>query len=179
MRSGDKSRADPDSKLNKRRRGDPGVRLEQLMRFFDPKIARRVDDTNEVGPKHQSHGAELFQGFYSVYRTLFALLASDESLHSDTIIEYPSFGDASTPFAPATGTSRSDRSQISYARDFYLAWASFSTAKRFDWVAKWDVERGEDRSMRRLMEKENKKIRDDYKKEYNATVRVSTFPYHR
>lgn len=28
--------------------------------------------------------------------------------------------------------------------------------------------------MRRLMEKENKKIRDDYKKEYNATVRVSS-----
>lgn len=32
----------------KRKYGDPGVRLEQLMRFFDPKLARKVDDTDQV-----------------------------------------------------------------------------------------------------------------------------------
>lgn len=34
--------------MNKRRHGDPGVRLDQLMRFFDPKIARQMDDTEKV-----------------------------------------------------------------------------------------------------------------------------------
>jgi hypothetical protein len=34
---------------NKRKYGDPGIRLEQLMRFFDPKLARVTDDSNEVG----------------------------------------------------------------------------------------------------------------------------------
>lgn len=170
VRNGDKARSDPDSKLNKRRRGDPGVRLEQLMRFFDPKIARKVDDTNEVS---DPCGSLLTgKGFYSVYRSLFALLATDESLHADETIEYPSFGDSSTPYTPASDLPRSARDETPCARDFYLAWANFSTAKRFDWVSKWDVERGDDRSMRRLMEKENKKIRDDYKKEYNATVQV-------
>jgi hypothetical protein len=45
--------------------------------------------------------------------------------------------------------------------------------KRFEWIEKWAAERGEDRGIRRLMEKENKKKRDEYKKEYNETVRVS------
>lgn len=60
-----------------------------------------------------------------------------------------------------------------WARDFYTVWSDFTTAKKFEWVAKWDVERGDDRSMRRLMEKENKKVREDYRKEYNDAVRVS------
>ena len=33
---------------NKRKYGDPGIRLEQLMRFFDPKLARKLDDSDQV-----------------------------------------------------------------------------------------------------------------------------------
>jgi DnaJ family protein A protein 5 len=43
VRSG-KSKAD----AGKRKPGDQGVRLEQLMRFFEPKLARKLDDSNEV-----------------------------------------------------------------------------------------------------------------------------------
>lgn len=32
----------------KRKPGDQGVRLEQLMRFFEPKLARKLDDSDEV-----------------------------------------------------------------------------------------------------------------------------------
>lgn len=42
---------DSGSKMGRRRQGDPGVRLEQLMRFFDPKLARKLDDSNEVSFK--------------------------------------------------------------------------------------------------------------------------------
>ncbi|WVR04088.1 hypothetical protein IAU60_001087 [Kwoniella sp. DSM 27419] len=169
VRSGDQATNDPKSKLNKRRHGDPGVRLEQLMRFFDPKLARKMDDTNE--------------GFYSVYRTLFALLASDETLHTpqnSPPLSYPSFGDSTTTYAPPAGMTRAQKDGQTWARDFYAVWVDFVTEKRFEWVVKWDVERAESRDIRRLMEKENKKVREDYRKEYNDTVRqLVTFIQHR
>ncbi len=34
--------------IHKRQPGEPGVTLDQLMRFFDPKFARKTDDTAEV-----------------------------------------------------------------------------------------------------------------------------------
>lgn len=104
-----------------------------------------------------------------MYRSLFALLASDEILH-ESRLEYPSFGDSGTAYA-ADATHRSGGPL--YVRDFYSVWTEFATAKRFEWVGKWDVERGDDRGIRRLMEKENKKTRDDYRREYNDAVRVS------
>ncbi|WVQ94337.1 hypothetical protein IAU59_001416 [Kwoniella sp. CBS 9459] len=169
VRSGDRAANDPKSKLNKRKYGDPGVRLEQLMRFFDPKIARKMDDTNE--------------GFYSVYRSLFTLLASDETLHTPTDtppLSYPSFGDSNTPYAPPPGLTRAQRDSQLWVRDFYAVWTEFVTEKRFEWVAKWDVERAESRDIRRLMDKENKKVREDYRKEYNETVRqLVLFVQHR
>ena len=88
---------------------------------------------------------------------------------------YPSFGDSTTAYAPPPGSTRSEREAQIWVREFYTVWTQFSTAKRFEWVGKWDVERGEDRSIRRLMEKGNKKVRDEYRKEYNDTVRVRTF----
>lgn len=51
VRSGDTAFNDPKSKFNRRKQGDPGVKLDHLMRFFDPKLARKMDDTNEVGPR--------------------------------------------------------------------------------------------------------------------------------
>lgn len=88
-------------------------------------------------------------------------------------MDYPSFGGSTTAYAPAPNTTRAQRAGIPYARDFYTVWADFSTSKKFEWVGKWDVERGDDRGIRRLMEKENKRTRDDYRKEYNEAVRVS------
>lgn len=116
--------------------------------------------------------ALIFQGFFSVYRSLFALLASDEALHQSELA-YPSFGDSQTPYTAPSGTTRAQRQGKIYARDFYVGWSEFATAKRFEWVGKWDVERGDDRGIRRLMEKENKKTREDYRKEYNDAVKVS------
>ncbi|ORY27689.1 hypothetical protein BCR39DRAFT_537986 [Naematelia encephala] len=160
VRAGDRGRQDPKSKLNKRKPGDPGVKLEQLMRFFDPKLTRRMDDYNE--------------GFYSVYRSLFALLASDEELHTPEgfhPLVYPGFGESTTPYAAPQGMTRTERESQTWAKDFYLVWKEFATEKRFDWVKKYDPDRADDRGMRRLMEKENKKIRDEYRRDYNDAVK--------
>jgi hypothetical protein len=45
---------DPRSKLNRRRKGDPGVSLEQLMRFFDPGMTKKMDDSTEVSDRPRS-----------------------------------------------------------------------------------------------------------------------------
>jgi DnaJ family protein A protein 5 len=68
--------------------------------------------------------------------------------------------------------TKAQRGEQNWARDFYVVWGEFATEKRFEWVNKWDAERGEERGVRRLMEKENKKAREDHRKEYNDTVRV-------
>ncbi|KAJ9126506.1 hypothetical protein QFC24_001533 [Naganishia onofrii] len=149
---------------HKRRPGEVGVTLPQLMRFFDPKLARKLDDTNE--------------GFFSIYRSLFDLLSSDEQLHHPSSSKgghpppaYPSFGDSQTPYAPPVGATRAERDAGMWVRDFYTVWSQFATEKKFEWVSAWDAERGEDRRVRRLMERENQKAREAHRKEYNDAVR--------
>lgn len=71
--------------------------------------------------------------------------------------------------------TKAEKARSHWARDFYTAWGEFTTEKRFEWIEKWDTHRAETREIRRLMEKENKKVREDHRKEYIDTVRVS---YH-
>lgn len=88
-------------------------------------------------------------------------------------VHYPTFGDLTTPWAPPPGMTKAERARTHWARDFYTAWGEFTTEKKFDWIEKWDLRRGEDRNVRRLMEKENKKLREEHRREYIDTVRVS------
>ena len=118
------------------------------------------------------------QGFFTTYRSLFDLLASDEEANAtaDSLRwTYPSFGDSQSPYASDTGSSQPGQASQCWIKDFYTVWSEFSTEKSFEWVRRWDTERADDRSMRRMMEKENKKTRDEYRKDYNDAVRVSRF----
>lgn len=118
-----------------------------------------------------------------MYRTLFNVLGSDEVLHTpegQTSVYYPTFGNSTTPYAPPPGMTKAEKAKTNWVRDFYVAWGEFTTEKRFEWLEKWDVHRGEDRNVRRLMEKENKKLREDHRKEYIDTVRTLVeFVQHR
>ncbi|EGD79218.1 hypothetical protein PTSG_12963 [Salpingoeca rosetta] len=100
------------------------------------------------------------QGFYTVYRELFQRIVEDEQLimklSSDKDI--PSFGD-----------SRSNVQKV--VRPFYKHWDAFTTRRHFHSCDKWDLRDAPNRRVRRLMEKENKKLRATAKKEYVATVR--------
>lgn len=57
------------------------------------------------------------------------------------------------------------------AREFYSVWTNFATEKEFTWEETWRLSEAPDRRVRRAMEKENKKTRDDARREYNDTVR--------
>ncbi|CAE6532424.1 unnamed protein product [Rhizoctonia solani] len=147
-----------DGKPFKARLRDPGLTTPQLFHFFDATLVTSMDDSK--------------YGFFTVYRGLFDRLAAEEAAWSGlngVTIEYPPFGDANTPWVAAT-KKKGDETQ--YASMFYRAWTSFSSAKDFSWHDEWDPSEAPDRRVRRLMERDNKKAREEAKKEYNETVRT-------
>ncbi|KAG9315098.1 DnaJ-domain-containing protein [Chiua virens] len=127
---------------------DRGLTVRHLSRFFDATIWSGFDGGQN--------------GFFSIYRNLFSRLAQEEAMLSD--IEYPQFG-----YSTWTWTSLTTPSET--VRNFYNAWLNFSTLKEFTWVDYYNTVDAPDRRIRRIMEKENKKARDDARKEYNETVR--------
>ncbi|EMD33296.1 hypothetical protein CERSUDRAFT_160177 [Gelatoporia subvermispora B] len=129
---------------------DRGLTVRHLAQFFDSSIYSGFDDTDN--------------SFFTIYRNLFARLAHDETLYDPTPL--PSFGDSTWPWAPpAKGAD------AAAARTFYNFWLNFATHKDFAWTDQWNVSEAPDRRVRRLMERDNKKARDDARKEYNETVR--------
>ncbi|OJT13882.1 DnaJ subfamily C member 21 -like protein [Trametes pubescens] len=134
---------------------DRGLSVRHLTPFFDSGIYDGVDD----GPN----------SFFTIYRNLFDRLAHDEKAHTD--VPLPSFGTSTWPWLPP---SRDEQDQC--ARTFYNYWTNFVTNKEFEWADQWNLAEAPDRRVRRLMERDNKKARDDARKEYNDTVRsLATF----
>ena len=119
------------------------------------------------------------QSFFTLFRNLFARLAADECSFTDhSVDDYPSFGYSTWPWAtPSAGSNSRQGSPPSAARHFYNFWLGFATAKDFAWADSWNTGEAPDRQVRRLMERDNKKARENARKEYNDTVKVSPFPY--
>ncbi|CCM04694.1 uncharacterized protein FIBRA_06880 [Fibroporia radiculosa] len=138
---------------------DRGLTVRHLTQFFDPSIFSGFDDGEN--------------SFFTIYRNLFNRLAHDESQFVE--MPYPSFGYSTWPWTPA---SKSDAEQA--ARTFYNFWLNFVTSKDFNWAELWNTTDAPDRRIHdnlnneiglRLMERENKKARDDARKEYTDTIR--------
>ncbi len=55
---------------------------------------------------------------------------------------------------------------------FYAFWSSYCTPRSFVWCEEHDIRDATDRYVRRIMEKENKKLRDKFKKDRNEEIRV-------
>ncbi|KAL2808538.1 hypothetical protein BJX63DRAFT_436055 [Aspergillus granulosus] len=100
-------------------------------------------------------------GFYGGLREAFAQIAQEEDMacrwENVDFLEYPSFG------------SRDDDFQV--VRQFYAVWSSFSTKKSFSWKDAYRYSEAPDRRVRRLMEKENKRLREAAIREFNDAVR--------
>ncbi len=100
-------------------------------------------------------------GFYGGLRETFAQLALEEESacrwEDLEIIKYPSFGSRDDAFA--------------FVRDFYAVWGSFSTKKSFSWKDAYRYSEAPDRRVRRLMEKENRRLREGAIREFNEAVR--------
>lgn len=101
-------------------------------------------------------------GFFGILRETFEHLAMEEQAAAD-------FDGIGCPDYPTFGSSEDDYE--STVKPFYGIWTGFSTKKTFSWKDKYRLSDAPDRRVRRLMEKENKKLRDDALREFNDAVR--------
>ena len=101
-------------------------------------------------------------GFYGGLNEFFRQLAREEDIACqwDNLepLDYPDFG-------------HKDDDYEDVVRPFYAAWNGFSTKKSYSWKDEYRLSEAPDRRIRRLMEKENKKLREQGVQEYNDAVR--------
>lgn len=144
----------------------PSISVEDIMRYFNPSMYTKFDDS--------------INGFYIIVSRLFERLAAEEISHAKLqgLKEFAEFKDDADNINvidesllkfPRFGNSHSD--YATQIRVFYSIWGSFQTIKTFNWKDEYRYSSAPDRKTRRLMEKENKKLRDYAKKDYNETIR--------
>ena len=101
-------------------------------------------------------------GFFGGLRSIFAKLAMEEVVASERQgldpVDYPPFGHAADEYE-------------NIVRIFYASWSSFTTRKAFFWRELYRLSDAPDRRVRRMMEKENKRVREEAIQEYNDCVR--------
>jgi len=101
------------------------------------------------------------RGFFSILNEFFDQLAAEETAASE-------YNGAEPVLYPPFGKSTDDYETV--AKPFYSVWSSFSTRKSFSWRDKYRLSDAPDRRVRRLMEKENKKFREEGIREFNDAV---------
>lgn len=102
------------------------------------------------------------KGFYSVYKEVFNTIAAEDSefySDMDSDFEIPNFGKSNSSFEDVV-------------HPFYSYWQSYSTKKSYTWLNIYDIREAPNRKIVRLMEKDNKKVRDKAKKDRNEEVRA-------
>lgn len=101
-------------------------------------------------------------GFYGGLRETFSRLACEEKMacqwENVEYVDYPTFGYRGDSFEHTV-------------RPFYAVWSSFSTKKSFAWKDVHRYSEAPDRRVRRIMEKENRRLREEGIREFNDAVR--------
>ena len=101
-------------------------------------------------------------GFFGGLHDFFKQLAKEEDIacqwEDEEAMEYPEFGHKGDDYDDLV-------------RPFYAAWTGFATRKSYSWKDHYRLSDAPDRRIRRLMEKENKKIREEAVQEFNEAVR--------
>ncbi|KAF2738342.1 DnaJ-domain-containing protein [Polyplosphaeria fusca] len=102
-------------------------------------------------------------GFFGFLRDFFEQLVKEEEHAANyegvDVPVYPFFG-------------HKDDTYDDVVRSFYAVWSGFSTRKSFAWKDIYRMSEAPDRRIRRLMEKENQRLRDAGIREYNDAVRT-------
>ncbi|XP_040075906.1 dnaJ homolog subfamily C member 21 [Ixodes scapularis] len=98
------------------------------------------------------------KGFYTVYGDVFQRIAAEDEPFQDDPVNVPVFG-----------TSQSSYDDVVHL--FYAHWQSYCTAKNFAWLDAHDVRHAPNRRVARLMERENRKLREQARKQRNEEIR--------
>ena len=101
-------------------------------------------------------------GFYGGLQDFFKKLAREEEIACQwedvEQVEYPEFG-------------HEDDTYEDVVRPFYASWNGFATRKSYSWKDVYRLSEAPDRRIRRLMERENKRHREEAIQEFNDAVR--------
>ncbi|KIW14947.1 hypothetical protein PV08_07734 [Exophiala spinifera] len=101
-------------------------------------------------------------GFYGGLNDFFKQLAKEEDIacqwEGQDYMDYPEFG-------------LKDDDYEDTVRPFYASWNGFATRKSYSWKDQYRLSDAPDRRIRRMMEKENRKLREEAIQEYNEAVR--------
>ena len=101
-------------------------------------------------------------GFFGGLRRTFEDLANEEAVACEreglAPTTYPTFG-------------HKNDTHEDVVKLFYAEWSSFATRKAFSWEDIYRYSEAPDRRVRRLMERENKRLREDGIREFNDAVR--------
>lgn len=100
--------------------------------------------------------------FYSIYRYVFEKLAKEELEHMENKEDFCTI--------PMFGNSQSD--YIEVVKPFYDYWLNFATRKSYTWLDPYNITEVRDRRTLKLVEKENKKVRQKARKERNDEIRA-------
>src|SRR5436305_2007590 len=101
-------------------------------------------------------------GFYGGLQDFFKKLAREEEIACQ-------WEDVEPVDCPEFGHKEDDYEDV--VRPFYASWNGFATRKSYSWKDRYRLSEAPDRRIRRLMEKENKRLRDKAIQEYNDAVR--------
>ncbi|XP_022197623.2 dnaJ homolog subfamily C member 21 [Nilaparvata lugens] len=100
------------------------------------------------------------KGFYTIYREVFEKIAAEDSEYQtedDSDADIPSFGKSDSSFEDVNA--------------FYAYWQSYSTKKSYAWLDPYNAREAPNRRVSKLIDKENKKVRDKARKARNEEVR--------
>ena len=120
------------------------------------------DDCYKTGKKEE-YGIN----FYKVFEEVFMKIRIEEEMareNDDELFE----NRESYLKAPMFGN---DESEFVDIEKFYEYWEYFKTSLNFSWVDPFDVREGENRRVKRLIQKENKKARKIARKKYFSLLR--------
>ncbi|MCJ1246531.1 hypothetical protein MMC30_003739 [Trapelia coarctata] len=102
-------------------------------------------------------------GFYNSLSGVFDTLAKEEAAACEweelEPVDYPSFGSSKDTYGDTV-------------KNFYALWSNFATKKTFSWKDVFRYSEAPDRRVRRMMEKENKRFREEGIREFNEAVRA-------
>ncbi|OTA65901.1 DnaJ-domain-containing protein [Hypoxylon sp. EC38] len=143
-------------------RGDDPADIDTTAEYYNVRLATADEIITLIGRFNKTIPFDDSPGsFFTILRDTFDRIAQAEIAAADwdglAPTQYPSFG--------------SSKDDDKVAKAFYSRWSDFSTKLSFTWKDKWRLSDAPDRRVRRLMEKENRKFREDSIREFNDAVR--------
>ncbi|KAI1082667.1 DnaJ-domain-containing protein [Whalleya microplaca] len=143
-------------------RGDDPADAEVAPEFYDVRLTTAEEIYTLIGRFNKNVPLDDSpNSFFTILDDTFLRIAQGEKAAAEwddlSTVEYPPFG--------------SSKDDDKFAKSFYSGWVNFATKLSFAWKDKWRLSDAPDRRIRRLMEKENKKFREDAAREFNDAVR--------